>query len=232
MSDPVDDVEQADYVLILNDNRLELHHGPGCTAATSPLYVDFCSGAPYYRFIHDRTIKQPLARAIGIKKGYRPKVLDATAGFGEDSFVLAALGCAVTMLERSGVIWALLDDGIRRALSHPAVGKVFFDLVTLVHADAKRYLHDHRDAFDTIYLDPMYPHSSRSALNKQKMRFLRNVVGDDTDCSELLETALTHAEKRVVVKRPLKAEFLADLQPSFSQTGKSSRYDIYLAGHL
>ncbi len=48
---------------------------------------------------------------------------------------------------------------------------------------------------DTIYLDPMYPHSGKSALNKLEMRIIRKLVGDDTDAALLLEIALQHAKK-------------------------------------
>ena len=43
----------------------------------------------------------------------------------------------------------------------------------------------------------------------------------------LLDSALSIAENRVVVKRPRKAPFLADRKPSLQFEGKSSRYDIY-----
>jgi len=36
----------------------------------------------------------------------------------------------------------------------------------------------------------------------------------------------------VVVKRPARAEALAGLKPSFSNTTKSGRYDIYLMPYL
>ena len=41
-----------------------------------------------------------IARAIGLNSPTAPHVLDATAGLGGDAFVLASLGCPVTMVER------------------------------------------------------------------------------------------------------------------------------------
>ncbi len=56
------------------------------------LFVDFVNGKNGYRLAHNCTIRQPLARAVGIKPGIRPTVIDATAGLGGDGFVLASLG--------------------------------------------------------------------------------------------------------------------------------------------
>ena len=134
-------------------------------------------GGPYggdpeviYRFLRDRTIKQPLAKAVGVKRGYRPTVLDGTAGFGEDGFVLASLGCTVTMVERSPIVWALLADAIDRARADDTVAQVFNSHVTLLQADAIDYLASATQVYDTIYLDPMYPSAPGAALNPQRMR--------------------------------------------------------------
>lgn len=214
------------YVLALRDSRLELRKESD--PKTAPLSVDFLSGAVYYRFIHDQRINQPLAKAAGIKSGYRPTLLDATAGFGEDAFVLASLGCRVTMLERSKVIWALLADGISRCSENDRVKRIFDQRVTLKLVDSIEYLDSSETSYDTVFLDPMYPSQPKSPLNKQRMRMLREVVGDDSDTSELLTAALKRAVKRVAVKRPARAGHLDDREPSFVITAKSSRYDIYL----
>jgi len=218
------------YVLALRDSRLELRKEADPKAA--PLFADFLSGPVYYRFIHDRRINQPLAKAAGVKRGYRPSVLDATAGFGEDSFVLASLGCRVTMIERSKVIYALLADGISRCGENDRVKRVFEERVTLKLADSIEYLDSSTICYDTVFLDPMYPWQSKSSLNKQKMRILREVVGNDNDGSELLSAALNRAVKRVAVKRPARAGHLDEREPSFAITAKSSRYDIYLIPYL
>ena len=57
-----------------------------------------------------------LAKAVGLKKGACPDVIDCTAGLGRDAFVLASLGCRVVMLERVTVVHALLNDGLAQAL--------------------------------------------------------------------------------------------------------------------
>ncbi|MGI9536597.1 MAG: class I SAM-dependent methyltransferase, partial [Desulfocapsaceae bacterium] len=217
-------------VLAIRDSRLELRNE--VDPKTAPLSADFLSGAIYYRFMQDHRVNQPLAKAAGIKRGYRPTLLDGTAGFGEDAFVLATLGCQVTMIERSKVIWALLADAISRCSENDRVRRIFDHRVTLKLADSIDYLNSTDISYDTVFLDPMYPSLAKSPLNKQKMRMLREVVGDDPDGSELLTAALKRAKKRVAVKRPARAGHLDDREPSFVIKAKSSRYDIYLIPYL
>jgi 16S rRNA (guanine1516-N2)-methyltransferase len=222
--------QRFSHVLTYRNSRLELDSQGG--PPTASLTVDFLSGPAYYRFRHDRRINQPLARAAGIKPGYRPAVLDGTAGFGEDGFVLATLGCRVLMIERSAVIWALLADGISRARGNEEVRQIFDQRVTLKLADTIDYLNFSESSYDTVYLDPMYPSRPKSPLNKLRMRLLRELVGDDYDGSELLSAALEKARHRVAVKRPAKAGPLDHRTPSYTVTAKSSRYDVYLTPYL
>lgn len=214
------------YYLSYRHSRLELY----CRSVTNvqgPLVVDFLTPQSLYRFRHDMRIRQPLAKAVGIKKGKRPLICDGTAGLGRDGFILAALGCTVYLLERSFVMWLLLEDGIQRALDHREIGETFSKRVCLVHDDTAAFLMSSSIGFETVYLDPMYPDRTKTALNKQELRYLKDVVGTDTDSAELLEIARTVAEKRTVVKRPAGAPPLS-LKPDFAVTGRSTRYDVYL----
>ncbi|SHO45942.1 class I SAM-dependent methyltransferase [Desulfopila aestuarii] len=225
----------ARYILTLTDNRLELGPNPCYTEGRSifnPISVDFLSGSVAYRHARNCTIKQPLARAVGIRSGFRPVILDATAGLGSDSFVLACLGCQVFMHERSKVIAALLADGMARAKADPAIGAIVGTRMELIPCDSLIALQSIAPPPFTIYLDPMYPHSAKSALNKKEMRMIRDIVGDDLDSDELLAAALNIATNRVVVKRPKGAEHLGGKKPSHDIAMKNSRFDVYLTHHL
>ena len=192
------------------------------------LFVDFVHGKNGYRLAKNCTINQPLARASAIKPGFRPSVFDGTAGLGGDAFVLASLGCRVTMCERSPIIAALLHDGLQRAAQEEKTAVIVKERLRLVVDDAQSYLQQCREIYGTVYLDPMYPHRHDSALNRQSMRTIRTLVGDDQDCGLLLETATKRAENRVVVKRPRSAPTLTRQIPSHSIAMKNSRFDIYL----
>lgn len=193
------------------------------------LFVDFVHGSAGYRREHGGGIRQPLARAAGLKGGVRPRIVDATAGLGVDSFILAALGCEVTMLERSPIMGALLADGLERAAAHPATSAIT-ERLQLHIGNACDLLATLTPPPDTIYLDPMYPHRRGSALNRLEMRAIRSLVGDDEDAGGLLAAALRLAAKRVTAKRPKGAPLLGDNTPSHTIDMKNSRFDVYLTG--
>jgi 16S rRNA (guanine1516-N2)-methyltransferase len=134
------------------------------------------------------------------------------------------------MLERSAIVAALLRDGLERAKSVPSLATLIDERIRLKQVDAIPYLeHLSTDARpDTIYLDPMYPHRTGSALVKKEMRVLRDINGEDADAEALLKAALVQAKRRVVVKRPRLAQTLGSSPPSMSIAGKTTRYDIYL----
>src|SRR5690606_40499174 len=113
--------------------------GPTGKGAPGPEFADFEEGALAYRRLHGGGRGQPVARAVGLKPGIYPKVLDATAGLGRDAFVLAALGCEVVMLERSPIIAALLEDALRRAMLEPGVAPVA-SRMQLIPAEARQWL--------------------------------------------------------------------------------------------
>ena len=194
-----------------------------------PLWVDFIAGKMGHRRQFGGGRGQPLARAMGLKGGANPHIVDATAGLGRDGFVLASLGARVTLLERSPVMAALLADGLERARQHPETRTIVDNHLQLVNTDAIAWLRQcpAQERPEVVYLDPMYPHRSKSALVKKEMRALRAMVGDDTDAPALLAAALGCAKKRVVVKRPKGAAPLAGPKPGGEIASKNTRYDLY-----
>ncbi len=219
----------SEIVLAYTLEGLQLLHMPlDSQKSTCLLFVDFVHGKNGFRLAKNCTIKQPIARAVGIKPGFRPTILDGTAGLGADAFVLASLGCEVTMCERSPIIGLLLEDGLYRAAMEAKTSGIVEEKINLVLEDTLQYLEKNPMTFHTIYLDPMYPHQNQSALNKQTLRIIRSLVGGDPDGAALLEIARKKATNRVVVKRPRRAPLLSDVQPSHVILMKNSRFDIYL----
>lgn len=195
--------------------------------APGPVRVDFVEGAAAHRRQFGGGSGQMIARAVGVQPGVRPHVLDATAGLGRDGFVLATLGCRVTLIERQPVIAALLEDGMLRAADDADVAPIVARM-QLLQGDAIALMSDWQETPpQVIHLDPMFPHRDKSALVKKEMRLFRPLVGDDLDAPALLEAALQLASHRVVVKRPRKAPPIEGMKPGYMLEGKSSRYDVY-----
>ncbi|MGL5799339.1 MAG: 16S rRNA (guanine(1516)-N(2))-methyltransferase RsmJ [Plesiomonas sp.] len=216
----------APFALVLTEHRLELQK---CDEPKlGAIYVDFVAGTQAHRRKFGGGRGEAVAKAIGIKKGYLPDVVDATAGLGRDGFVLASLGCNVRLLERHPVVAALLDDGLQRAYADPEIGGWMQQRMTLLHASSIDALHNLTPAPDVVYLDPMYPHKTKSALVKKEMRVFQSLVGADLDADSLLAPALQLATRRVVVKRPDYAPPLAGQKASAAVPTKSHRFDLYV----
>ncbi|HFD81471.1 MAG TPA: 16S rRNA methyltransferase [Gammaproteobacteria bacterium] len=223
-----DEAPAAGLYLYLAESGLELRQA--AAGAPGPVRVDFIGGKLGHRLRFGGGRGQPLARAAGMKPRFSPSVWDATAGLGRDGFVLASLGSRVTLCERSPVLAALLQDGLRRACADVTLGEWVGERLTLIHGDSRTLLErlpdDRRP--DTVYLDPMYPAGKRQVLVKKEMRALQQLLGPDRDSAALLDSALRVSRRRVVVKRPKRAGWLHDLRPDTSVESRKTRYDIYV----
>nr|WP_202403650.1 16S rRNA (guanine(1516)-N(2))-methyltransferase RsmJ [Pantoea sp. Taur] len=217
--------DQAVMALVLTPERLELRKLD--EPKLGGIFVDFVTGAMAHRRKFGGGRGEAVAKAVGIKGGYLPDVIDATAGLGRDAFVLAALGCRVRMLERHPVVAALLDDGLRRGYEDAEIGGWLRERLTLLHVVSQQALSDITPAPDVVYLDPMYPHRQKSAMVKKEMRVFQSLVGPDEDADALLEPARRLAKKRIVVKRPDYAPPLAGIATQSAVVTKSHRFDIY-----
>lgn len=195
----------------------------------SPISIDFTQGKSAHRRQFGGGRGQALAKAVGLKKGAMPNVIDATAGYGQDAFVLATLGCKITLIERNPILAALLENALNRAQQDPATHTITQNMV-LYHSDASDYLMQITPelAPDVIYLDPMYPARQKSALVKKEMQLLHYLVGEDLDSEKLLTLARQAAKKRVVVKRPKSADIIAGHKPTTVIESKNTRYDVYV----
>jgi 16S rRNA (guanine1516-N2)-methyltransferase len=231
------------------------------TTTTNPFYVDFCPSKQSR--MGKRGAQQSgsdlLLKAAGLKKKQEKSVVfDLTAGFGQDSVLLALSGGArrVVMVERDPIVASLLEDALRRVDILAAVeseeddeveiAKSLSKCLSVVVGDSSQLLLDKKtmDPPDVVYVDPMFPPRTKSAAVKKNMQILHglldtqlsadlDVLERKSEESQLLSVALGLAKGRVVVKRPIKAVPLgsesADLPPpSYAVKGSTSRWDVYV----
>jgi 16S rRNA (guanine1516-N2)-methyltransferase len=185
----------------------------------SLLFADFSSSSWLKRKSEGK--KQGLVRAC--KPSSSIKIIDATAGWGRDAAVLASFGAEVLLLERHPLMAILLNDALeRRNESDKQTMRL-----DLIESDSYSYLLDlsKENYPDVIYIDPMHPERSKSALVKKDMQILQQMVGEDRDVLELIKIALQRVKQRVVVKWPQKMKPL--LPCNLSIEGKTVRFDIY-----
>lgn len=210
----------SDYCLVLTADALELRPAVGSGFSHGPVRVDLESDDIRRRIKGGG--RELLARAAGLKPRSNLRVLDATAGLGRDAAVLAGLGAQVVLNERSPIVHALLEDGLRRATS-----PIASHLRLLPCQDSTRYLLSGGEVFDVIYLDPMFPERGKAALAAKELQSLRRLLGADEDVPALLAAALPRARQRVVVKRHPTAPLVDGPAPSHQLKGARVRYDVY-----
>ncbi len=210
-------LSQGDSGLFLTDGNLSIS-------------VDFREMLP--RLKQSNLQREMLVKAARIKGQEMPQTLiDATAGFGEDSLILAAAGFQVQMYEFDEVIASLLEDGLERAAQIPelaeAVGRM-----KLINADSTVAMKELDFKPDIVLLDPMFPARQKSALIKKKFQLIQRLESPCSTENELLEAAIAADPKRVVIKRPLKGPYLGDKKPSYSLEGKAIRYDCFVFARI
>lgn len=177
------------------------------------------------------------------------QVIDATAGFGHDSLILASTGAQVTMLEQQPLMALLLLVEQLRMSTLPNWQKLMSRL-QIINTDALTYFArfnnylgaDNEQAIDVIYLDPMFPEDSyqdsktgKGAKVGKHMQALHQLAHPPTldEEQQLLQSAQAvvsqngQKQGRVIVKRPQFAPSLADQQPSESWNNEAVRFDGY-----
>jgi 16S rRNA (guanine1516-N2)-methyltransferase len=192
--------------------------------------ADFVSGSTAAVGKPGENLRQPLAKAVGVTGRHTPRVLDATAGLGGDAFRLAGWGCSVRALERSPIVFSLLQDGLARAAQ--AAARLLRETAARIEpicADTRTYLAELPDADrpEVVYVDPMYPERRKATgAVRKEMALLRRLVGDDPDAAALLDISKRIARDRVVVKRHKQVDPL-EPDPDVTYQGKIGRYDVY-----
>ena len=205
------DNQNKKYFLVLERNGIYLRQGMSCRR--KPIFSDFLKwSADLKKTNLTRTMK-------GVSKD--SLIIDATAGLGRDSLVLASLSSNVTLLERVPWIHALLMDGLSKSKKQNA-------LLSKMHpicVDSRTYLLGLKHKVNVIYLDPMFSRSDKSKAKKE-IQALRELTEFEEN-ENLLDISLKTAEERVIVKRHRNSRYLEGFKPTFSLFGRVVRYDVY-----
>ena len=191
------------------------------------LKCSFIEGPILHRLKYGKGRGQNLAKAVGMKFNKNRNIIDATAGLGYDSFILASLGAKVTLIERSQKIHELLQNGIDEGISFGGEIEKILNRMELLFGDSKDILP--KLTPEVIMIDTMYKERKKTALVKNNMRLVREIVGPDSDYIALLKVALNCAKNRVVLKQPRYAEPIKEIRKCSHQIlGKTIRYDIFM----
>ena len=191
------------------------------------LKCSFIEGPILHRLKYGKGRGQNLAKAVGMKFNKNRTVVDATAGLGYDAFILASLGANVTLIERSEIIYDLLGKSLTEALNFGGEVSNIVKRMDLIFGDSKDILPKLEP--EVVLIDTMYKERKKSALVKNNMRLVREIVGPDSDYLELVHVALNQARNRVVIKLPRYSDENKNYKPYSHQIlGKSIRYDVHM----
>ncbi len=189
------------------------------------LRADFAELLP--RVKPGRLQAELLVKAAKVKGVAEPCAVDATAGFGADSFLLAAAGYKVVLFENDLVIAALLEDALKRAADDDRTAAIVVRM-QLVKGDSVAGLAQLGFKPDVVLLDPMFPERRKSAAVKKKFQLIHRLEQPCSNEEELLAAAIACEPRKIVVKRPPKGPYLAGKKPSYSLKSKAVRYDCHV----
>jgi 16S rRNA (guanine1516-N2)-methyltransferase len=189
----------------------------------SVLKVDFSQMLP--RLIPNNLNHELLIKAARFKNA--PDTLtaiDATAGLGQDAFLLAASGFNVHLYEKDSIIAMLLYDALLRGKKDLQIAPII-ERMHLNIDDSITAMPNLSWSPDVVLLDPMFPQRKKSGLVKKKFQMLHLLEQPCRDETALLDAALSCNPRRIVIKRPGKGDYLAGRQPSYTLNGGTTRYD-------
>ncbi|MCY4321751.1 MAG: class I SAM-dependent methyltransferase [Bdellovibrionaceae bacterium] len=160
---------------------------------------------------------QNLVQAIGFKN-QALSVLDITAGWAKEAFLMFKLGCQVTAIESNPFVFYLVQEN----LEYNNINQLKMKL-----DNGLNYLKSLKNPLyypDIIFMDPMF--GSKKSLSKKPLTILKQIVGETTNKQQIFDLALLKAKKRVVVKRhkldkPLNKNILCSFK------GRSVCYDVF-----
>lgn len=179
------------------------------------------------RRISDGRLQHEMLVRVSKTNVESPKAIDATAGMGEDAFLLAASGYDVILYEQNKVIAELLRDAMRRA-KKSAVLKSIVGRMHLIDDNSIPFLQNNEDSVDLVYLDPMFPSKNKTGKVNKKLQLIQKLESPCTNESALLDAAISSHAKKIIIKRPIRGKYLADVSPNYSVNGKSVRYDCFV----
>ena len=144
-------------------------------------------------------------------------LLDCTAGYGRDSYILRSMGFNVTMIENSPIISLLLNDALK---------KLKLSDFIMYHGNSYDYLSHSEKYYDYIYIDFMFDKLKKNSLSSKNDETLKLVSFRENNKNELIKLAIKKSNIRVVVKEP-KHSLSNILKPEYTIKTKLLKFNIY-----
>lgn len=169
--------------------------------------------------------REPLAKALGLKRSVPSLVVDLTAGTGKDAVLICSFGAKVVAFERNATVFTLLayeyQKLLRQRPEHPLIERLSLNWGEF---NAELAI----DQVSAFYFDPMYEQlkKKRTAKPRKEMVAFENLIGADEDQMKFAQLMMQLSPRKLIIKRPLKAPVLLEKR-NVCFEGKTTRYDLY-----
>lgn len=188
-------------VIVAGKNRYEYY----AKGANAPFFFHPNSAAFRLKRVA-RGEMEPLLEACQLKEGN--SFLDCTLGMGADSMLAAfAVGAQgkVVGLETNRNIAFIVKHGMQTYDTTKLPLTTCMRQIEVVHAEAVEFLRQQpADAFDVVYMDPMFEETIEEANNFEA---LRQAGSHLALTAEWMQEALRVAKKRVVLKAHYQSDY-------------------------
>jgi hypothetical protein len=144
-------------------------------------------------------------------------LLDCTAGYGRDSYILRLMGFNVTMIENSPVMSLLLNNALK---------KLKLSNFRMYHGNSYDYLNHSEKYYDYIYIDFMFNKLKKNPLSSKNDETLKLISFQENNKNDLISLAIKKSNNRVVVKEP-KHSLSSILKPEYTIKTKLLNFNIY-----
>lgn len=203
------------FTLTFKDNVLSILY-----SNQKPICVDFSDPQVNRQFT--KTSRKDMAcKALGLKQNQK-YLIDLTAGFGKDSFIVSKYFQRVTWVERNPVMYLLLEDGLRRLKESDFENADKFELYFGEADEFLRTLKSNQEP--TLYFDFMF--SVKKSKSNKEMFFLKNMTQNETSLQidEYLNLALQIPPVRIALKAK---EYQGHLKTKHIYEGSTISYFIF-----
>lgn len=125
-------------------------------------------------------------------------ILDMTMGLARDSIVMSYYGNKVTALEKNQMIHYIVSNGLKNFLTKDEKLNEAMRNIQTYHIDSYEFLKlADTNAYDVIYIDPMFTNSIKYSTNLQTISHL---ASKDSLTAALLEEMKRVASKKIIIK--------------------------------
>ena len=222
--------DSSPFHLHVNEHsQLQLIHEQSQQKST--VLVDFSNKTLQHKVNNSFNTKSGLIRAVSVrnKPRHETTVIDATAGLGNDAYVISTFGFPMIWIERNPIIYSLLRDGFERITTSTVLSpptdvhhqQRLFNCQSVrevLNIEACEYVPNvASQKVDVIYLDPMFTSESvaKKSTPKKGMQALRSlyhqsqflsiseqIAWERKELDQLIEWARSFASSKVILKRP------------------------------